>query len=303
MTEERALRTQKLHRAAGCASEIFDAAGQRDEPRGDDRAGEFGDVRRQVADRSLDVGLDRPPLAHHEFRQAGERLQFGFLPLRQIRSDALPSVDGHPIPSPVDRYELDVRRGVHHRCQLREVKPVPFPESFDKNVLFFLKFVEGADRLPEMILGSDRLAHSSLCELDHRPVQELASVAEVLRLRNGGRTVVRLPPARSNRGSMTKTSSARAMRSRSSSRTFQSSTKARRSARALASIGKSLLSTTVPSSSKKEPNHVVKRSMARGERGRSVKAYPPIETWGALSSSARPSRKTGVERVLGSPAR
>src|SRR2546425_3866527 len=45
------------------------------------------------------------------------------------------------------RYELDVRRRIHHRCQLREVKPVPLPQSFDENVLFFLKFVEGADRL------------------------------------------------------------------------------------------------------------------------------------------------------------
>src|SRR2546425_12243519 len=80
------------------------------------------------------------------------------------------------------RYELDVRRRIHHRCQLREVKPVPLPQSFDENVLFFLKFVEGADRLPEMILGSDRLAHSALRELDHRPVQELTAIAEVLRL-------------------------------------------------------------------------------------------------------------------------
>src|SRR2546422_9731912 len=182
MAEEGALRTQELHGSGRCAREILDAACQRHEPRGDDRPREFGYVRRQFTDRSLDVDLDRSPLIRNEFRQAGERLQFGFLPLRQIRSDALPWVDGHPLPAPVDRYELDVRRGVDHRRQLREVKTVPFPQSFHEDVLLFLKFVEGADRLPEMILGSDRLAHSPLCELDHRVVQELTAVAEGLRL-------------------------------------------------------------------------------------------------------------------------
>jgi len=127
----------------------------------------------------------------------------------------------------------------------------------------------GRRRLPKMILGRLPCAFA-LRELDHRRVQELTALAKVLRLENGGRTVVRLPPARSNRGSMTKTRRA-AMRSRSSSRTFQSSTWRGGPRGHWRPSGRASCRTTVPSSSRNEPNHVVKRSMARGERARSVK--------------------------------
>ncbi|OGS51212.1 MAG: hypothetical protein A3K65_00800 [Euryarchaeota archaeon RBG_16_68_12] len=57
------------------------------------------------------------------------------------------------------------------------------------------------------------------------------------------------------------------MSSRSSGRTFQSSTRASRSARASGSFGNSRRSTTRPSSTRKEPNQVVTRCIAARTTG------------------------------------
>src|SRR5467141_4267610 len=85
-------------------------------------------------------------------------------------------------------------------------------------------------------------------------------------LRNGGRSAVRLPPARSRRGSTTNTASARDRRSRSSFRTFQSSISASRSAMALGSFGNRRCWKTFPPSIRNDPNQVVRRSTSRRRR-------------------------------------
>src|SRR3972149_3105528 len=79
--------------------------------------------------------------------------------------------------------------------------------------------------------------------------------------RNGGRSPVRLPPARPSRGPTTKRSSWRDRTSFSSSRAFQSSMRASRLAISAASLGNSFCCTTFPSSRRKDPNHVVTRSI------------------------------------------
>src|SRR2546427_636685 len=145
MAKQGALRTEELDRPGGRPREVLDATREGDEPGREDRTRDRGDVRREFAGRSLHVRFDRFPLISHELREAGEGLQLGFLPLRELRSDALAMIDRHLFSSPVHRHELDVCRGVDHGGKLREVEPVPLSQPLDEDILFFLQLVEGPD--------------------------------------------------------------------------------------------------------------------------------------------------------------
>src|SRR5712691_6090483 len=182
MTEQRALRTEELHGARGCAGQFLDAPGEGDEARGEYRTGELGNVRRDFSNRSLEVRLDRFSLAFDELREARERLELGLLAFGQVRPDAFPAVDRHAIPSPVHRYEIDVRPRIDDGGQLREMESVPLTQPLQEDVLFVLQFVERADGLPKMIFGADRPSHPTFREFHHRGVEKVPSVAELLRL-------------------------------------------------------------------------------------------------------------------------
>src|SRR3989441_2266267 len=196
MAKQGALRTEELDRPGGRPREVLDATRKGDEPSREDRTRDGRDVRRKFTGRSLHVRFDRFPLIPGELREAGEGLQLGFLPLRELRSDTLAMIDWHPFSSPVHRYELDVGPGIDHGGELGEVEPVPFSQPFDEDILFLLEFVEGADCLAEVVFRSDRLAHPSFRQLDHGGVQEVAAVAVVLGLeeRRGGPPAGSPPP-------------------------------------------------------------------------------------------------------------
>src|SRR5437879_7909193 len=87
----------------------------------------------------------------------------------------------------MERDEIDVRPGVHHGREFGEMEAVPFAQAFDDRVLLFLDFIERAHRLTEMVFRSDRLPHPDLREADHRIVEEVAAVAERLRIEERGR--------------------------------------------------------------------------------------------------------------------
>src|SRR3989441_3635379 len=180
MAKQGALRTEELDRPGGRPREVLDSTREGDEPGREDRTRDRGDVRREFAGRSLHVRFDRFPLISHELREAGEGLQLGFLPLRELRSDALAMIDWHLFSSPVHRHELDVCRGVDHGGELGEVEPVPLSQPLDEDILFFLQLVEGPDGLAQVVFRSDRLAHPSFRQLHHGGVQKVAAVAEVL---------------------------------------------------------------------------------------------------------------------------
>src|SRR5256886_6520004 len=180
MSKQGALRTEELDRPGGRPREVLDATREGDEPGREDWTRDGGDIRCEFAGRSLHVRFDRFPLTSDELREAGERLEFSFLPLREFRSDALAMIDWHLFSSPVHRHELDVRPGIDHWGELREVEPVPLSQPFDEDILFFLQLVEGADGLAEVVFRSDRLSHPSFRQLDHGGVEEVAAVAEVL---------------------------------------------------------------------------------------------------------------------------
>src|SRR6266508_1691695 len=67
------------------------------------------------------------------------------------------------------------------------MEAVPLPHPLDDQVPLFLKIVQRPDGLPEMVFGPDRLAHPPLREVDHRRMQEVPAVAEVLGLQERGR--------------------------------------------------------------------------------------------------------------------
>src|SRR3989442_6218585 len=153
MTEQRALRSEELHGARGCAGQVLDGPGEGDEARGEDRTGELGNVRRDFSNGSLEVRLHRFSLTLDELRETGERLELCLLAFGQVRPDAFPAVDRHAISSPVHRDEIDVRPRVDDRGQLREMESVPLPQPLQEDVLFLLQLVECADGLQYMLLG------------------------------------------------------------------------------------------------------------------------------------------------------
>src|SRR5438132_58792 len=142
MAKQRPLGTEELDRPGGRPREVLDATREGDEPGREDWTRDGGDIRCEFAGRSLRVRFDRFPLISDELREAGERLEFSFLPLREFRSDALAMIDWHLFSSPVHRHELDVRPGIDHWGELREVEPVPLSQPFDEDILFFLQLVE-----------------------------------------------------------------------------------------------------------------------------------------------------------------
>src|SRR5947208_15239936 len=75
------------------------------------------------------------------------------------------------------------------------MEAVPFAQAFDDRVLLFLDFIERAHRLAEMVFRPDRLPHPDLSEEDHRIMEEVAAVAERLRIEERGR----LPSAAATR--------------------------------------------------------------------------------------------------------
>src|SRR5256712_11497155 len=180
MTEQRALRSEELHGARGCAGQVLDGPGEGDEARGEDRTGELGNVRRDFSNGSLEVRLHRYSLTLDELRETGERLELCLLAFGQVRPDAFPAVDRHAISSPVHRDEIDVRPRVDDGGELREMESVPLPQPLEEGVLFLLQFVERADGLPKMSFGGNRLSHPTFREVHHRGVEKVPSVAELL---------------------------------------------------------------------------------------------------------------------------
>src|SRR5205807_2717428 len=114
MSKQGALRAGKLHGPRRSAGQIFDASRERHESRGDDRTGELRDVRGQLSDGAFHVRLDQPPFSRDVLRESRERLQFVLLAVAEFRTDALCGGDRHPLSSPMERNEIDVRPGVDH---------------------------------------------------------------------------------------------------------------------------------------------------------------------------------------------
>src|SRR5256886_1556637 len=185
MSEQCALRTEKLHRPRGGAGQVLDAAREGDESRRDDGAGELRHVRSELSNGTLHIGLDRLPLSRDVLCESGERLQFLFVAVREFRANALSRCDWHPLTPSVECDQGHVRPGVHHGCEFREMETVPFAQTFDHRVLLFLNLIERADRLTKMVLGSDRLAQPAFREADHRVVEEVTAIAERFRIEEG----------------------------------------------------------------------------------------------------------------------